>query len=240
MNTYILWGGVVVLLLAGVWWVTMSSHDAPGVPEESAVEPEAPSEEEAELVGFAFLQDVIAIAPGTADEAAGERVYQSLSSRARGEVSQDTLSRDIAFFMGIQDVPDQGVSVENLEVHGERSATLVVELNYSGGPALRAINMVVENGEWKVDSVDALDTYPPETGVAPNGAGEPGVVDRGGCYVGGCSSQVCSDDPEVMTTCEFLEEYACYQNATCERQVDGECGWTETDILLQCITDARS
>ena len=55
------------------------------------------------------------------------------------------------------------------------------------------------------------------------------------CYVGGCSSQVCSDEEGVVSTCEWREEYACYQGAACERQADGECGWTQTDELRECL-----
>lgn len=56
-----------------------------------------------------------------------------------------------------------------------------------------------------------------------------------GCFVGGCSGQVCSDDAGVVTTCEWRPEYACYQDATCERQADGQCGWTDTPALQQCL-----
>jgi len=55
------------------------------------------------------------------------------------------------------------------------------------------------------------------------------------CYVGGCSGQVCSDQPDVITTCEFRTEYACYRTATCERQADGACGWTQTAELRACL-----
>ena len=55
------------------------------------------------------------------------------------------------------------------------------------------------------------------------------------CYVGGCSGQVCSDQEGVITTCEWRDEYACYQTATCERQADGQCGWTQTPELLACL-----
>ncbi len=57
----------------------------------------------------------------------------------------------------------------------------------------------------------------------------------GDCYVGGCSGQVCSDDPSVYTTCEWRPEYACYQDATCELQADGKCGWTDTPELQRCL-----
>jgi len=50
----------------------------------------------------------------------------------------------------------------------------------------------------------------------------------------GCSSQVCSDH-NVITTCEFRPEYACYQKATCERQSDGNCGFTKTRELTACL-----
>lgn len=55
------------------------------------------------------------------------------------------------------------------------------------------------------------------------------------CFVGGCSSQICSDQEGVISTCEWLDEYACYQTATCERQGDGLCGWTETAELNACL-----
>lgn len=58
-----------------------------------------------------------------------------------------------------------------------------------------------------------------------------------GCVTGGCSGIVCQDaDAEpVMTTCEWRDEYACYREATCERQADGACGWTQTDELTACL-----
>jgi hypothetical protein len=57
----------------------------------------------------------------------------------------------------------------------------------------------------------------------------------GGCFVGGCSGQICSDQPDVSSTCEFREEYACYAKARCERQLSGQCGWTETPEYQICI-----
>jgi hypothetical protein len=57
----------------------------------------------------------------------------------------------------------------------------------------------------------------------------------GGCYIGGCSSQICSDQPDAVSTCEFREEYACYRTAKCERQTNGQCGWTQTTALTMCL-----
>lgn len=68
------------------------------------------------------------------------------------------------------------------------------------------------------------------SGVSVASEGECG----GGCRRTGCSGQICSDE-DVITTCEWREEYACYRSASCERQADGECGWTMTDELRMCL-----
>ncbi len=58
----------------------------------------------------------------------------------------------------------------------------------------------------------------------------------GGCKVGGCSSHLCVEENDPgFSTCEWREEYACYQSATCERQASGNCGWTQTAELQSCL-----
>ncbi len=60
------------------------------------------------------------------------------------------------------------------------------------------------------------------------------------CYVSGCSSQICSDSEDVISTCEWRSSYACFATARCEPQPDGECGWTPTKELTQCLQLATS
>jgi hypothetical protein len=60
----------------------------------------------------------------------------------------------------------------------------------------------------------------------------------GGCYVGGCSSQLCTDQPGAVSTCEYRPEYSCYSRARCERQANGACGWTPTSELYACLNTA--
>ena len=55
------------------------------------------------------------------------------------------------------------------------------------------------------------------------------------CIKTGCSNQICSDQT-VISTCEYRPEYACYQKATCERQSDGNCGFTKTRELTECLS----
>ncbi|MEX0919081.1 MAG: Gmad2 immunoglobulin-like domain-containing protein [Candidatus Paceibacterota bacterium] len=59
---------------------------------------------------------------------------------------------------------------------------------------------------------------------------------KDGCIITGCSSQICSDQ-EVVTTCEYLPEYACYQSAICGRGPTGQCQWQDSPALAQCLED---
>jgi hypothetical protein len=81
-------------------------------------------------------------------------------------------------------------------------------------------------------------TETPTTGEPAAGdAGDAGDAGAGGeCRPTGCSGIVCSDE-DVMTTCEYRPEYACYQSATCTRQADGACGWTQTPELEACLAN---
>lgn len=67
------------------------------------------------------------------------------------------------------------------------------------------------------------------------------TFDAAACQRAGCSNQACANSPNVITTCDFRPEYACYQNnSSCESQATGHCGWTETPALLQCLANASS
>ena len=63
---------------------------------------------------------------------------------------------------------------------------------------------------------------------------KPDISSMKPCIKTGCSNQVCSDH-NVITTCEFRPEYACYQQAVCARQKDGNCGFTKTPELTACL-----
>jgi len=62
----------------------------------------------------------------------------------------------------------------------------------------------------------------------------------GGCIVGGCSAQLCTEASEgpAMSDCMYRPEYACYKGAVCERLASGQCGWRETPELAVCLSDA--
>lgn len=58
------------------------------------------------------------------------------------------------------------------------------------------------------------------------------------CITGGCSNTICmpKDQEPIMTTCEYKEEYDCYNDIEC-RCIAGECGWDKDEEFEECITE---
>lgn len=66
-----------------------------------------------------------------------------------------------------------------------------------------------------------------------------------GCVRTGCSGELCVSETESTihgeaSICIYRPEYACYENARCEIQQDGKCGWTKTEELAACIQKAQT
>jgi len=64
-------------------------------------------------------------------------------------------------------------------------------------------------------------------------------VSANSCAKAGCSSQLCVDSKvaaETVTTCEYREIYGCYKSARCERQSNGQCGFTPSNELSLCLS----
>ncbi|MEK9153858.1 MAG: hypothetical protein AAB798_00135 [Patescibacteria group bacterium] len=62
------------------------------------------------------------------------------------------------------------------------------------------------------------------------------------CVIGGCNSELCGEKAlmdQVVSTCEYRAEYACYEYSACERQIDEKCGWTQTPELESCLANPR-
>ncbi len=156
---------VLIILLAVslglLWCVTTKETPTPvtedpkpiEIIDEVSEEEERVMHEEAELTGFGFMQDFLLVAPPDADEEAIERMYAALSTTAKEEVSLETFVQDIPLFIGVQDIPEQGVSVEDLQITGPDTAEFFTGLNYETGRVLRKLELVMEDGEWKVDGV---------------------------------------------------------------------------------------
>jgi eight-cysteine-cluster-containing protein len=59
------------------------------------------------------------------------------------------------------------------------------------------------------------------------------------CYVGGCSSELCTSDKEVMSTCELLPGMECLnEEMTCE-MIEGECTWVLSVEAAKCFMEVE-
>ena len=60
------------------------------------------------------------------------------------------------------------------------------------------------------------------------------------CIKEGCSGTMCQtkNTEQVMTTCEWKEEYACYKQIACGC-INNKCAWDKTEEFDTCIEEAR-
>ena len=66
-----------------------------------------------------------------------------------------------------------------------------------------------------------------------------------GCEVyPGCGPTQCGNigDEQRGSICDARLEYQCLIGSTarCEKQPEGDCGWTQTEEFKQCVSDART
>ncbi|MEC7518395.1 MAG: Kazal-type serine protease inhibitor family protein [Myxococcota bacterium] len=72
---------------------------------------------------------------------------------------------------------------------------------------------------------------------AAGGGGGGGAPGAQACRRTGCGGELCVDPAQGdrASICVARPEHACYRSATCERQANGDCGWTETPELRACL-----
>jgi hypothetical protein len=134
------------------------------------------------------------------------------------------------------------VRVKIQVVSGMGTSTSIVKLGSVFTTEAESITLTdVTPGKVSTRAVTDAD-YRLTFNVVPQGtpvANNPNGNTQGKCYIGGCSSQLCSDQPDMMSTCEYTAKYACYKTAKCERQQTGQCGWTPTAELNMCLANAQ-
>ncbi len=59
------------------------------------------------------------------------------------------------------------------------------------------------------------------------------------CYIGGCSGELCTDDPEAISTCELLSGMECLGEGMVCEFVQGECAWTLSQEAAQCFMNVE-
>ncbi len=114
-------------------------------------------------------------------------------------------------------------------------------------------NMVCEEGEADFEDCPPCEDsrfcsmraciLKPGTCPADCGQTDSDISNKGDCVIAGCNGELCIDREQAKlmgnTICRAKPEYACYKTATCEVQKNGQCGFTMTDELTQCLATKK-
>lgn len=120
-------------------------------------------------------------------------------------------------------------NIAGVDLKGLSSAKVTQAMTGTGGVIVAGDHINVKGPGGKSVELKATQVY-----LRPG----KGAAEMKPCIKSGCSSQVCSDQ-SVITTCEWRPEYACYRKAACERQADGNCGFTRTTELSACLSATK-
>ncbi len=142
---------VITLLILGsiwFWWV-----NKPETLEFSDNEYNIPIQEEVKLIAFDFVNNFSKLLVDSSDNEKQEIIYNALSVRVKEDISREDLFNEIVNFVGVQEVPDQGLNVKDCNVDDEK-VVVSIELNYSESLILLNIDLIKEDDQWKIDAVN--------------------------------------------------------------------------------------
>ena len=127
------------------------------------------------------------------------------------------------------------IETRHVNLNGEKRVSPLLTTIYAL-TCSRRDNMIESASSEEIITVRAAVPAPHQTPALPM---PPTSVIPAQCRVAGCSGEICSDR-DMVTTCEFRPEFACFRAARCERQTGGQCGWTMTPELQACLVQQRS
>lgn len=83
------------------------------------------------------------------------RALDLLSQRAIKSISTigPSPSAALTYFAGVQDIPNQGFTIDEVSKEGDK-ATVKTTWKYSSGSVKKVFSLVKENGSWKIDFIN--------------------------------------------------------------------------------------
>lgn len=91
-----------------------------------------------------------------------------------------------------------------------------------------------EAPELETPEVEMLEFEIPETEEEP-ATDRPEEEPVKECFIAGCSGELCTDDPEAVTTCELLPGMECLAEEMSCQLVEGECSWVLSRKAAECF-----
>jgi hypothetical protein len=155
MKTNFIWLTIILSIILLGLLVFINREEITQNSEEETVS----ESQKAEEVSLKFINNFILIAPPAVNIQAEKDLLNSLSENVLSKIDKEMLATEMASFVGVQDIPDQGVEIGELTLIDQENADLRIVLIYSGGEVEKIINLIKEEGEWKVNSVDNKDLF---------------------------------------------------------------------------------
>ncbi len=59
------------------------------------------------------------------------------------------------------------------------------------------------------------------------------------CFVGGCSGELCTDNPEAISTCEYISGMECLRKGMSCELVENECEWVMSREAARCFREVE-
>ncbi len=63
------------------------------------------------------------------------------------------------------------------------------------------------------------------------------ITEEKDCYVGGCSGELCTVNPEAISTCEWLAGMECIKEGMICQLVSGNCSWMMSEEAASCFLE---
>ena len=158
---------LVIFAVAGVILLTRNGAQETTLVETSnEINEEVVIEETENLLGpentvDSFLSNFILSTPPSADEEAVENATMLLSERAKMGMEDKPTSGDLARFVGVQDIPDNGYEIGEI-IYKDNTASgmenglaeIEVTLKYSGGDVVKTFLLSEVEDFWQIDGVE--------------------------------------------------------------------------------------
>lgn len=162
-NIVILASVAIIVVITSVLFINRGDEQVSPGTESNLPADEATMQEEQtapEDVVESFMDYFLASAPPEVDEDAVDNAVALMSEGAKMQLGEDFSSSSLAAFMGVQDIPDEGYEIGEVnyvdnEATGEENALAEVEviLDYSGEDAVKTFVLSKTDSGWLIDSV---------------------------------------------------------------------------------------
>jgi len=149
-------------------------------------------------------------------------------------ITHPCLSHQATILNGTRIENIAGVDLSSAGVSGEQISEAAAAMTHTEGVIVAGNYATVTGPAGRAKTLKATKFY-----LRAGAGAADGVSGTRRCFKTGCSSQVCADH-DVVTTCEFRPEYECYRKAVCERQANGDCGFTVTAELKSCLAQIKA